>query len=277
MKWIGALQRDYRAPGDGRITVSAAPELPEMVGAEGLVAAGEVALRSSTVMPTHLLASPLSRDWADASQLAELGAFGGRVLGAHCTCATPADLATLAEHQVGVAHCPTANAALGRMVSAAPMRAAGLAVGLGSDNASLNRNSDILAEARRAVMAARVLGSPDQWIDTHTAIEMATIEGARAIGMDHHIGSLTPGKQADLIVIDTTGAHWWPRHDWLDTLVSQGKSSDVRTVLIGGDVVLDNGVLSFLDPDQERRLTLDAQAASVAIVSRSGLGAAPQR
>ena len=272
MAWIAALQHDYGAvPGAGRITVSAAPELPEMVGAEGLAAAGEVARWSSTIMATHLLASPLSRQWADAAQLADLGAFQGPMLGAHCTYATPGDLAVLAEHRVAVAHCPTANAALGRMVSAAPMRAAGLSVGLGSDNASLNRNSDILAEARRAVMAARIFGSPDEWIDTHAAVEMATIEGARAIGMGDRIGSLMPGKQGDLIVIDTAGAHWWPRHDWLDTLVSQGKSSDVRTVVIGGDIVLDDGVLSFLDPDQERRLTLDAQAASLAVVARAGL------
>jgi 5-methylthioadenosine/S-adenosylhomocysteine deaminase len=272
LAWIGDLRRDHHGRGDGRIEITAAPELPEMVGADGLVAAGALAGDSGTVAATHLLASPSSREWADAARLAEMGAFGHPLIGAHCSAATPDDLRVLARHGVGVGHCPTANSALGGMVSAAPMRAAGLAVGLGSDNASLNRNSDVLAEARRAVLASRVLAPPEEWIDARSAIEMATIEGARAIGMADRIGSLTPGKLADLIVIDTSGPHWWPRHDWLDSLVHQGRASDVRTVIVNGEVLLEDGELTFLDRDGLARLGRETQAASLRVRERARLG-----
>ena len=101
---------------------------------------------------------------------------------------------------------------------------------------------------------------------------MATIDGARAIGLADEVGSLTPGKLADLIVVDTSAAHWWPRHDWLDALVMQGRSTDVRTVVIDGRVVMHDRVITGLDPDAEATLHRDAQRASTALLERAGLG-----
>lgn len=278
LEWIGRLRSAQRGRAGGRIEVTVAPELPEMVGEEGLAAA--VALARDGPAPaagggpvpaaTHLLASEPSRQWADAERLAALGAFAHPLLGAHCRAATAGDLQVLAAHGVAVAHCPSAGAAMGQLASAAPFRAAGLTVGVGADNASLNRNLDVLAECRLAVLASRMLGPPDAWISPAAALAMATVEGARAMGLGAVTGSLTPGKRADLIVIDTDGPGWWPHHDWVETLVLQGRSSDVRTVIVDGRILLDGRDLTFLDPDQERRLLADAQAASVAVRARMG-------
>jgi 5-methylthioadenosine/S-adenosylhomocysteine deaminase len=269
---VETLRRETaRRPGSARMQVCASPELPEMVEPHVLSQLLERARHTDTIVPTHLLASPESRDYADARRLADLDGLGPELLGAHCTAATDADLRVLAHHDVGVAHCPTASAALGTPVSAGRMRAAGLTVGLGSDNASLNRNSDILAEARRAVSASRTLDDPRSWISAPDAVRMATIDGAHAIGLGDTIGSLEPGKQADIIVIDTAAAHWWPRHDWLDTLVMQGKSTDVQTVVVDGQIIMQDRAITWLDHEAENRLHHDAQLASNALRERAGL------
>jgi len=254
-----------------RIQICASPELPEMVDPHVLADLRHAARQHGSILPTHLLASVESRDYADAEQLAQLGALGPELLGAHCTAATDADLAVLARHRVRVVHCPTASAALGTVTSAGRMRAAGLTTALGSDNASLNRNSDILAEARRAVLVSRSLGEPETWISPREAVEMATIDGARSIGLGDEIGSLTPGKLADLIIVDTTAAHWWPRHDWLDTLVMQAKSTDVRTVIVDGRILLHDDAITWLDRDDEAALHHDAQRASNRLLERAAL------
>ncbi|HEX6393639.1 MAG TPA: amidohydrolase family protein [Acidimicrobiales bacterium] len=98
------------------------------------------------------------------------------------------------------------------------MYRSGLTVGLGSDNATLNCNSDSIDEMRRAVLTSRIAGAPHGDLTPSAAARMATIDGARAAGLDHLIGSLVPGKRPDVVVRDTSGPHWWPRHDWFDTL-----------------------------------------------------------
>ena len=268
---IDALASSIPAEARARIAVCAAPELPEMVAPAELRATLLHARAHGTLMPTHLLASDASRSYADAAALDATGALGPEVLGAHCTAATDEDVALLAARRVSIAHCPTSSAALGHVTSAGRFRAAGCTVGLGSDNASLNRNSDILAEARQALLVSRALGPGDTWISATDAVEMATIEGARAIGRAEEIGSLTAGKRADLVVLDTSGPRWSPRHDWLETLVMQGRSSDVRTVIVDGRVVMRDGALPGID---EVELAQDAQRASERLLARAGLAPA---
>lgn len=243
---------------DGQVITALGPDpAPEPAGAQVIDARGGLALpgfvSAHQHLPTHLLASPSSRAVYSGERLEDLAVLSSRLVCAHCTCADDGDIARLAAYDVKVAHCPSSNA-FGGVV--APIRAfleAGLTVGLGSDNASLNRNSDILAEARRGVLTARVQGAH------------------RVLRLDTHIGSLLPGKKADLIVVDTDGPHWWPRHDWFESLVFEGKSSDVRTVVIDGAVVLADRQLTALDLDSEAALCLRAQVSSLRILNRAGL------
>jgi 5-methylthioadenosine/S-adenosylhomocysteine deaminase len=268
---IDSLMSAHPGGAGQRLRICPAPELPEMVEPEAFAMAMDLAARHDTIVPMHLLASLDSRAAFPAAAIDALGGLGPRLLGAHCTAATDHDVALLAERQVKVAHCPTSNAFGGRMAPLPALVTAGITVGLGSDNATLNCNSDILAEARRAVLTARVLGAPADVVTPARAMRMATIDGARAVGLADSIGSITPGKRADLIIVDTAGAHWWPRHDWITTLVFQGKSSDVRTVMVDGDLVMEDRVLRFLDPDEELRMCRAVQVASDAIVERAAL------
>ena len=205
--------------------------------------------------------------------LAELGVLGPELLGAHCTAATDTDLDMLSRHHVRIAHCPTASAALGRVASAGRMR------GWPDNRRAWQRQCEPQPQFRHprrgAASSTRlaVLGEPPTWISARQAVEMATIDGARAIGMGGELGSLTPGKLADIIVIDTSAAHWWPRHDWFETLVAQGKSTDVSTVVVDGEIVMHDRAISWLDHDGESRLHREAQRASTALLERAGLAA----
>lgn len=272
---IDSLMAAHDGSRNGRIRVCPAPELPEMVEPEAFAMAMALAERHDTIVAMHLLASRDSRASFPAASIDALGGLGPRLLGAHCVAASDHDVGLLARRQVKVAHCPTSNALGGQMAPLAAFVNAGITVGLGSDNATLNCNSDILAEARRAVLTARLAGGRPGLVTPERAMRMATIEGAWAVGLGDSIGSLTPGKRADVIVIDTSAPHWFPRHDWLSTLVFQAKSTDVRTVIVDGEVVMEDRLLCFLDPDEERRLCHEAQRESVAILERAGLPVPP--
>jgi 5-methylthioadenosine/S-adenosylhomocysteine deaminase len=264
---IEDLMNAHDGRADGRIRVTPSPELAEMVSPEGLRAAAQLAASRGLVMPMHLL----STDVVSAATLDELGILSPNLLGAHCTAANADDISLLAARGVRIAHCPTSSAFGGLLPPLRLMLEAGLTMGLGSDNATLNNNSDILAEARRALLTARLQGAGSDLMTPRTALEMATIGGARAAGLDAEIGSLVPGKRADLIVLDTDAPHWFPRHDWYDALVLQAKSSDVRTVIVDGKTVVEDGGVLTVDM---KRLGPDAQRASEGVLHRAGLGRA---
>ncbi len=244
---IAALIDTYDEGPEGLLRVTPAPELVELVGTDGVRAARELAGSAGAVMPIHLLTSPASREAGDAAQLARAGCLSEHVLAAHCTAATADDVSVLAGAGTAVAHCPTSNAFFGTALPVRRFLDAGLRVGLGSDNATLNRNSDLLAEARRTLLNARLLEPDRPPLTGHEALRLATLGGAEAAGLSGLTGSLTPGKRADLTLIDTSGPHWFPHHDWAETLLLQGRSADVRTVLVDGRVRV-----------RDRRLEADA-------------------
>jgi 5-methylthioadenosine/S-adenosylhomocysteine deaminase len=226
----------------GRILVTPSPELPEMVTEEGLVAAGRLARQLGAVLPIHLCASPESRAAFGPEDLGRLGLAGERVLAAHCSAVDPDDIARLGAARVSFAHCPSASRALGatRHTPVAALRRAGARGGIGLDNASLHPGTDLFAEAREAMLAARVAGDP---LDAAALLDLLTIEGATAIGLGEVVGSLEPGKHADMVVLDAGGPHWWPRAaSWPATIVTSARASDVSTVLVDGEVVAQDGL-----------------------------------
>jgi cytosine/adenosine deaminase-related metal-dependent hydrolase len=151
--------------------------------------------------------------------------------------------------------------------------ASGITVGLGTDDANTSSNVSIMLEMRHAALLAKLASGDAGALTAEKALEMATIDGARALGLDGAIGSLEPGKKADLVLLDTEAPHWHPRHHVASTIVYQAHSSDVRTVLVDGAVVVDDGIPAFLTPDEARKLYADAQRASEAIVRRAGMEA----
>jgi 5-methylthioadenosine/S-adenosylhomocysteine deaminase len=274
---IAALMDGYDGAEQGRIRVAPSPELVELVGLEGARAARELAESRGAIMPIHLLTSPVSREQFPARALAEAGVLSSSVVAAHCTAATREDLAVLADFGVAVAHCPTSNAFGGSALSSRRFLDAGLRIGLGSDNATLNCNSDILAEARRAALNAHLFDPSRPRLTGWEALRLATLGGAEALGMAAEIGSIEPGKRADLVLLDTSGPHWFPHHDWAETLLFQGRASDVRTVFIDGVPRVVDGHVLAADFEPGEPLGPAAQRASMRILERANLAAGTAR
>lgn len=184
-------------------------------------------------------------------QFDALGVLDDRVLGAHVVNATPEEIALLAERGTGVAHCPQSNMKVGAGTApVAAMIAAGVAVGVGTDGAGSNNDLDLWEEIDTAAKLQKLANGDPTVLDARQALAMATIEGARAIDLEAEIGSLEPGKRADLVVVSVDGLHQQPQRPLpnpYSLLVYATKASDVETVMVEGRVVVRDGEVLTLD------------------------------
>ena len=173
----------------------------------------------------------------------------GTVL-AHCVKVQDHEVALLSETHTNVAHCPESNLKLGSGIARiAEMIEAGVNVCIGTDGAASNNDLDLLGEIRTAALLQKGYYENPEVLTTMQAMEMATINGAKAYGLDKELGSLEPGKRADIVIIDFDKCHLTPCHDVYAHLVYSVNKSDVDTVLIDGKIHLDKGNLITLDED----------------------------
>ncbi len=181
--------------------------------------------------------------------LDRLGVFNGRTVAAHAVWMNEGDIELLKAREVGVAHCPSSNMKLASGV--APIRkmlALGLNVGLGTDGpAGSNNDFNLFEEMDLAAKLQKVWTGDPRALPASTALEMATIGGARALRLDKEIGSLEIGKKADLILVYLGEAHATPLYSYYSHLVYALKGADVRTTVINGRVVMRDGRILTLD------------------------------
>src|SRR2546426_1542416 len=181
--------------------------------------------------------------------LDKLGILGPDIVAAHCIFVDETDRRILAERQVGCVHNPSSNMMLASGV--APVteeRAAGVAVGLGTDGpAGSNNDVDLMEEMDLAAKLQKITKMAPRALGAKAVVEMATIEGARALHMEKEIGSLEPGKKADLILIGLDAPNAVPLYDIYSQLAYALKGSDVETVIIGGRAVMRDRKLLTLD------------------------------
>ena len=182
----------------------------------------------------HLVPSPGA---TGPRLLAEHGVLGRHVVAAHCVVVDDADIAVLARTETGVAHCPRSNALLGCGIAPlARLRSAGIRVGLGTDSPASTPSFDMFDELRAAVLAARARERRPEALSASEALELATLGSARALTLDAEIGSLTPGKEADLAVVSLVGSPYLPWEDPAAAVVFGGSPDRVLTTLVGGEV-----------------------------------------
>jgi len=183
--------------------------------------------------------------------LDRIGVLGSDVVGAHCIFVDEADRKTLAERHVGCVHNPSSNMMLASGVAPVPeMRAAGIAVGLGTDGpAGSNNDLDLMEEIDLAAKLAKITKMSPLALNATAVVEMATIEGARALHMEKEIGSLEKGKKADLIVIGLDEPNAVPMYDVYAQIAYSLKASDVETVMIGGRLVMKDHKLLTVDEE----------------------------
>lgn len=187
--------------------------------------------------------------------LDRIGLLGGDVVAAHCIFVDETDRALLAQRGVGCVHNPSSNMMLASGVAPVPeMRRAGVAVGLGTDGpAGSNNDLDLMEEMDLAAKLAKITKMDPLALNARAVVEMATTDGARALHLDSEIGSLEPGKKADLVLIGLDEPNAVPMYDIYSQLAYSLKGSDVQTVIIGGRIVM-----------RDRKLLTVNEAAAIA-------------
>ncbi len=182
--------------------------------------------------------------------LADLGLLSPRLLACHCVALTTDDIALLRDHGVTVAHNPESNMKLASGVAPIPrLLEAGVPVALGTDGCSSNNNLDMFGEMDTAAKLHKVHTLDPTALPADTVLRMATIDGARALGLGDITGSLEPGKRADIIVIDTDKPHLTPMYHPESHLVYAVRGSDVAHTVIDGQVVMADRRLTTIDRD----------------------------
>jgi 5-methylthioadenosine/S-adenosylhomocysteine deaminase len=172
--------------------------------------------------------------------LDKLGILGHDVVAAHCIFVDEADRKTLAQRQVGCVHNPSSNMIIASGVAPVPEeRAAGVAVGLGTDGpAGSNNDLNLMEEMDLAAKLAKVTRMDPLALTAQAVVEMATIDGAKALHMEKEIGSLETGKKADIVLISLDKPNAVPMYNVYSQLAYSLKGSDVETVIIGGHVIM---------------------------------------
>ena len=240
------------------ITPSIAAHAPYTVSASNLVKEAELAEELGTTFQIHLSETRWEveklmeeKGRSPVAYLADLGVLSERTVAAHCVHVSPEDIEILVDFEVGVAHNPVSNLKLASGVAPIPtMVESGVKLGLGTDGAASNNTLDLLRDLQLASLLHKgVFGDPTA-LPARSMIEMATIGGARVLGLDAEIGTLTEGKQADMVCFSVDGPHATPVFDPWSHLVYAARSSDVRHVLVRGKLVVGNRHLNTMD--QER-------------------------
>lgn len=251
-EWLGELARPAVSP-HAPYTVS--PALYEAAGALGLPVvthlAESAAERQWLLDGTgpwqeyaHLLLPPIGT--TSIRMLAERGLLGERLIAAHCVHVDADEIELLASSGAGVAHCPRSNGLLG--CGTAPLRSlldAGVRVGLGTDSPASTPSFDIFEELRTAVYAARAREQRADALAARDALELATLGAARALRLEDEIGSLTPGKSADLVVVSLRGSPFSPVEDPSAALVFGGTPERVLCTVVQGITRFEKGVTEW--------------------------------
>jgi len=183
-------------------------------------------------------------------RLRRLGFVNGSLLAVHMTCLSDEEIAMAADAGVSVAHCPESNLKLASGIApVARMLAAGINVALGTDGAASNNDLDMLGEMRTAALLGKAASGDASALSAHTVLRMATLNGAAALGLADSIGSLEPGKWADVCAVDLSAPRTQPVYEPVSQLVYAAEASQVTDVWVAGQRLVKGGRLTHLHLD----------------------------
>ncbi|MEV0904823.1 amidohydrolase [Streptomyces hokutonensis] len=248
----------HRSAAGGRITTALAPHAPYTVTDTDLAATARLALEHG--LPVHLHAAE-NRDQTDTSLarhgltpievLDRTGLLATDLLIAHGTGIIERDLPVLerASGRIAVATAPRGYLKFGwpDTTPIRALRAIGIPVGLATDGAASNNSLDVWESMALTSLVQKSTEGDPRWLTSRQALHHATLQSARAVGLGDSIGSIAPGRRADLILVDLTGPHTQPVHDLAATLVHSARSADVRTTIVDGRVLMRDRELLTLD------------------------------
>jgi cytosine/adenosine deaminase-related metal-dependent hydrolase len=246
---------------NGRLRWCFAPRYAPSCTGPLLRAVSDLAEKHDAMLHTHAAETPLELEQVkratgrdELAYLDAVGISGPRATLAHCVWVDPDGIRRLAAQRTNVAHCPGSNLKLGSGVAPIPeMLAAGCSVGLGADGAPCNNTLDVFGEMRLAALIQKPRLGPDA-LPAAQVLELATLGGARALGLEAAIGSVEVGKRADFTVLDLSGPHAQPEEaDPVSRIVYSARAADVRHVVVDGEVVVRDGRLRTADVAEVRR------------------------
>jgi 5-methylthioadenosine/S-adenosylhomocysteine deaminase len=270
-----ALLEAWNGRAGGRIRYCFAPRFAVSCTRELLEKVAQLARERGVMIHTH--ASENRNECAlveaetglrNIAYLDQVGISGSHVALAHCVHLNETEISILQSTRTNVAHCPSSNSKLGSGI--APVKellSKGVSVSLGADGAACNNRLDMFSEMRLAALLQKTLHGPDT-LNAETVLRMATVDGARALGLDDQLGTLEVGMQADVIVVRLDKAHATPRADLVSTLVYASQATDVDSVVIDGQVVMRERQLLTID---EGETIAEANREQEELLRRAGL------
>ena len=243
---------------DALVTIAIEPHSPYLCAPELLQTAFSISREYDIPLVIHLsetqhevTAIKERYGCTPVEHLAALKILASNLLACHCVVLTDHDIELLRRFDVKVAHNAESNMKLASGVAPVPsLLAAGICVGLGTDGCASNNNLDLMLEMDTAAKLHKAVTLDPTVLDAATVLKMATIQGARALGLGDITGSLVPGKRADLIVIDTHQPHLTPMYNPVSHLVYAARGSDVSTSIINGRLVMEKRRLANMDVDK---------------------------
>jgi 5-methylthioadenosine/S-adenosylhomocysteine deaminase len=271
------LHERWHGKAEGRVTVGLGPHSPYLCSPGYLREILGEAERLKCGLHIHV--AETEREVAESRErhglspvqhLAELGCFRVPTVAAHGIYVDAVDRRLLREGGVSVAHNPGSNLKLANGI--APVQELlddGINVSLGTDGAASNNNLNLFEEMHLAALLQKWLRRDPEALPARQVLRMATIDGARALGMEAELGSLEVGKQADVVLVDAAQPHLAPRHDPVALLVYSAQAADVSMVLVNGRILLEDRELTTIDAEslleraseQTRQLLVRASAA----------------
>lgn len=259
-----ALIQKWNGCGQGRIRVCFAPRFAISCTKELLTEVAELARQHGVMIHTHASENKKECEIVESESgqrniayLNSLGVSGSHVVLAHCIHLDTEEMELLTQTKTNVSHCPSSNLKLGSgLARVAEMLARKIPVSLGADGAACNNRLDMFTEMRTAALLQKLAHGPEM-LPAMRVLQMATIDGARALGLGHEIGSIEKGKRADMIVVELERLQTTPAPDVISALVYSAEAADVRTTIIDGQVVM-----------RDRELTLINEATVLADANR---------
>lgn len=233
---VGVMLAPFQVWNNSKASLEMTRELSRNYGARVTIHALETDYDGQTCMRAH--------GAGEIETLDRCGLLTPELTLIHGVCMSEAEMRLVAEHGVSVGYTPVCNMYLASGFAPAPeMLDAGVNVALGTEGAGCNNSNDMLETLKCAALVQKALHRDPKIITADTVLEMATIRGARALGMEDSIGSLEIGKNADMFIFDPASAvKAVPVHDPVSTLVYSSTQGNVDTVIVGGDVVMEGGM-----------------------------------
>ncbi|MCA1838421.1 MAG: amidohydrolase family protein, partial [Actinobacteria bacterium] len=270
-----ALHEKWHGRDNGRLRYCFAPRFAVSCTRQLLSEVSRLARERDIIIHTHSSENQMECEVVEQetgqrniTYLDSLGISGRHVVLAHCIHLNENEMETLARTRTNVAHCPSSNLKLGSGIARVhEMLGRGISLSLGADGAACNNRLDIFTEMRTAALLQKALHGPES-LPAGQVLRMATIEGARALGLGSELGSLEVGKRADVIIVRMNELHTSPDGDPISTMVYAAMPTDVDTVIIDGKVVMRERRLLTLD---QHDVIEQANSEAKQLIERAGV------